>query len=67
MSVIPTGIISRTVRALVADILSQEFVQALRAKGLGEWGVFKHVVTTPRRPRSPSWGCSSVICSADRS
>ena len=24
--------------------LSQEFVQALRAKGLGEWGVFKHVV-----------------------
>ena len=45
MSVIPTGIIARTLRALVADILSQEFVQALRAKGLGEWGVFKHVVT----------------------
>src|SRR5713101_1874508 len=45
MSVIPMGIISRTVRALVADILGQEFVQALRAKGLGEWGVFKHVVT----------------------
>jgi peptide/nickel transport system permease protein len=39
------GIIARTVRALVADILSQEFVQALRAKGLCEWGVFKHVVT----------------------
>ncbi|HXS31564.1 MAG TPA: ABC transporter permease, partial [Steroidobacteraceae bacterium] len=36
---------SRTVRALVADILAQEFVQALRAKGLSEWGVFKHVVT----------------------
>src|SRR5919205_1180927 len=33
MSVIPMGIIARTVRALVADILSQEFVQALRAKG----------------------------------
>jgi peptide/nickel transport system permease protein len=45
MSVIPMGIISRTVRALVADILAQEFVQALRAKGLSEWGVFKHVVT----------------------
>ncbi|HMR31138.1 MAG TPA: ABC transporter permease [Geminicoccaceae bacterium] len=44
MSVIPMGIISRTVRALVADILAQEFVQALRAKGLGGWGVFKHVV-----------------------
>jgi peptide/nickel transport system permease protein len=45
MSVIPMGIIARTVRALVAEILTQEFVQALRAKGLGEWGVFKHVVT----------------------
>ncbi len=44
MSVIPMGIIARTVRALVADILAQEFVQALRAKGLSEWGVFKHVV-----------------------
>ena len=44
MSVIPTGIIARTVRALVADILAQDFVEALRAKGLDEWGVFKHVV-----------------------
>jgi peptide/nickel transport system permease protein len=45
MSVIPMGIIARTVRALVADILDQEFVQGLRAKGLGEFGVFRHVVT----------------------
>jgi peptide/nickel transport system permease protein len=44
MSVIPMGIISRTVRALVADILNQEFVQALRAKGTLEFGVFTHVV-----------------------
>ena len=44
MSAIPMGIIARTVRALVADILSQDFVQALRAKGMGEWAVFKHVV-----------------------
>jgi peptide/nickel transport system permease protein len=44
MSVIPMGIISRTVRALVAEILNQEFVSALRAKGLGEFGVFRHVV-----------------------
>jgi peptide/nickel transport system permease protein len=44
-SVIPMGIISRTVRALVADVLDQEFVQALRAKGLSEFGVFRHVVT----------------------
>jgi peptide/nickel transport system permease protein len=44
MSVIPMGIIARTVRALVAEILSQEFVTGLRAKGLGELGVFRHVV-----------------------
>lgn len=44
MSFIPMGIVARTVRALVADILSQEFVVGLRARGLSEWGVFKHVV-----------------------
>ena len=44
MSVIPVGIISRTIRALVADILSQDFVVALRAKGLMDGGVFRHVV-----------------------
>jgi len=44
MSVIPMGIIARTVRALVAEILSQEFVAGLRAKGLSELGIFGHVV-----------------------
>jgi peptide/nickel transport system permease protein len=44
LSVIPMGIVARTVRALVADILEQEFVQGLRAKGLREFGVFRHVV-----------------------
>jgi len=44
MSVIPMGIVARTVRALVADILSQEFVSGLRAKGLMDVGVFRHVV-----------------------
>ncbi len=44
LSVIPMGIISRTVRALVAEILSQEFVTSLRAKGLMDLGVFRHVV-----------------------
>jgi peptide/nickel transport system permease protein len=44
MSVIPMGIVSRTVRALVGDLLSQEFVIALRAKGLSELGIFRHVV-----------------------
>jgi len=44
LSVIPMGVISRTVRALVAEMLTQEFVQALRAKGLSEIAVFRHVV-----------------------
>lgn len=44
MSVIPMGIVARTIRALVADILSQDFVQGLRAKGLSELGIFTHVV-----------------------
>ena len=43
LSVIPMGIITRTVRALVADMLGQEFVVALRARGLGGVAVFKHV------------------------
>ena len=44
MSVIPMGIIARTVRALVAEILSQEFVVGLKARGLGDAGIFLHVV-----------------------
>ena len=44
MSVIPMGIIARTVRALVAEILNQEFIAGLRAKGLSDFGIFKHVV-----------------------
>ncbi len=44
MSVIPMGIIARTVRSLVADMLAQEFVVGLRARGLTDAGVFLHVV-----------------------
>ncbi len=44
MSVIPMGIIARTVRALVSEILDQEFIVGLRAKGLTHLGVFRHVL-----------------------
>jgi peptide/nickel transport system permease protein len=44
MSVIPMGIIARTVRALVAEILSHEFIAGLRAKGLSSRGVLRHVI-----------------------
>ncbi len=44
MSVIPMGIIARTVRALVAELLDQEFIVGLKAKGLTHFGIFRHVL-----------------------
>lgn len=44
LCVIPLGIITRTVRALVADAVRQEFVVALRARGLSSASIFRHVV-----------------------
>jgi peptide/nickel transport system permease protein len=44
LSVIPMGIVTRTVRGIVAEIMNQEFVTALRGKGLRRWDVFVHVV-----------------------
>lgn len=44
MSVIPMGIIARTVRSLVADILLQDFTQALIAKGLMTQQIMRHVI-----------------------
>lgn len=44
LAVIPMGIVMRSVRANVADILGQEFVVALRGKGLSERRVALHVL-----------------------
>ena len=44
LSMIPMGIVTRTVRGLVAEILSQDFITTLRAKGLGAGTIFLHVV-----------------------
>ena len=43
-SVIPMGIVTRNVRALTGDILGQDFVEALQAKGMRQTQVFRHVV-----------------------
>jgi len=43
LCVIPMGIVTRTVRALVAETLQQEFVTALWARGLSRLAVFRHV------------------------
>ena len=44
LSVIPMGIIARTIRSLVADVVAQDFVAALGAKGLLRAQVLRHVV-----------------------
>ncbi len=44
LSVIPAGIVTRTVRGQVAELLNMEFVEALRSKGLSERRVLQHVV-----------------------
>lgn len=44
MAAMPAGIITRSVRALVAEKLGQEFVTALRAKGLSSPQIFVHVI-----------------------
>ena len=43
LSVIPIGIITRSVRATIAEILTMEFIQTLEAKGLKKGQVFIHV------------------------
>ena len=44
LSMIPVGIIARTTRAAVVEVLNQDFVTTLRAKGLGEIAVIRHVL-----------------------
>ena len=44
LALIPLGVITRVVRSAALDILAQEFVLALRAKGLMHRRVFMHVV-----------------------
>jgi peptide/nickel transport system permease protein len=41
---VPLGIIMRTTRSAVAEVLSQEFIQTLRAKGLRRGAVLRHAV-----------------------
>ena len=44
LSLIPMGVITRTVRASISEILNQEFIQTLHAKGLRERQVLLHVI-----------------------
>ena len=44
LAMIPIGILARTTRAAVAEVRNQDFVQTLRAKGLSECAVTRHVL-----------------------
>ena len=44
LAMVPVGIIARTTRAAVLEVRSQDFVTTLRAKGLNEWAVVRHVL-----------------------
>jgi peptide/nickel transport system permease protein len=50
LSMIPIGIIARTTRAAVAEVRNQDFVQTLRAKGLSEWAILRHVLKNALPP-----------------
>lgn len=44
LSIIPMGIIGRTVRGVVIEIINQDFVVTLRAKGLGKGRIALHIL-----------------------
>ncbi|OYU49234.1 MAG: ABC transporter permease [Rhizobiales bacterium PAR1] len=44
MSMVPVGIITRTTRSAVAEVLGNDFVNTLRAKGLSEFAVIRHAI-----------------------
>jgi peptide/nickel transport system permease protein len=43
LCVIPAGLVTRTVRGLVSDIMSQDYITTLRGKGLRWNGIARHV------------------------
>ncbi len=51
LAVIPMGIVTRTVRGLVSDIMSQDYITTLRGKGL-------------RRPASSATWCKNAAPNA---
>ncbi|SEQ20970.1 peptide/nickel transport system permease protein [Faunimonas pinastri] len=44
MALTPLSIIMRTTRSSLAEVLGQDFVQTLRAKGLGEIAIMRHAI-----------------------
>jgi peptide/nickel transport system permease protein len=44
LSVIPAGLVARTVRGVVIEILNQDYISTLRSKGLPKRRIFAHVL-----------------------
>ncbi|HWM48312.1 MAG TPA: ABC transporter permease [Xanthobacteraceae bacterium] len=44
MALVPLGVIMRSTRSAVAEVLAQDFIQMLYAKGLGSFAVMRHAV-----------------------
>jgi len=44
MALVPLGVIMRSTRSAVAEVLAQDFIQMLYAKGLGSVAVMRHAV-----------------------
>lgn len=44
LAMVPVGIIARTTRAAVLEVRGLDLVTTLRAKGLGEWAIVRHVL-----------------------
>jgi peptide/nickel transport system permease protein len=50
LAMIPGGVLARSVRAMVAEVRRQEFVQTLRGKGLRRGRIFLHVIKNAAPP-----------------
>lgn len=44
LCMVPVGMITRTTRSAISEVLANEFVNTLRAKGLGEIAVLRHAI-----------------------
>ena len=62
LSVIPAGIIARSVRGTVAEVRKQEFVQTLYAKGLPSRRIFLHVIKNAAPTVLAIMGLEPVPC-----
>lgn len=50
LAMIPTGVLARSVRAMVAEVRRQEFVQTLKGKGLRRGRIFLHIIKNSAPP-----------------